>query len=395
VVTLAADDREPDRATASSDSEAAHRRARSGAALPWTALAAAALCVGLLVEVRAAPVRVPMVLASMACLVVAAPLAAAWKSPVVATIGAWAAAAVFAVVVTPLTGMLSPIGLVVLTPFFVAALADRRQSCIGLTVCCLGLVAAFGLSAFPRDLPLLLLAWGAGRVLGERTRLVGQLEATSALLVEQRATALRQAVLDERARVAGDLHDAVGHRLTVLALHAAAVRRMWNSDHGRAEAALATIAEVAEAALAELRQGLVNPEAEGSRAFPLSAVRALVNGARAAGLPVDIRTVDTARELVAVHPAAYRLLQEALTNVLRHAPGAAVRVTLRCSAGRLTVSVENTPGADPTRKGAGGGSGLTGMRRRVESCGGRLTWGCRPDGGFAVHADLPSATVPS
>jgi signal transduction histidine kinase len=353
------------------------------AVLPWTSLAAATMCVGLLVEVNGIAVRVAGPIAVAACLAVATPLAVVWAAPLTATVVLWAAAAGFAAFVHPLAGMFAPIGLVFLPAFFVAALSDRWRSAAGLAVCCLGLLAAFGPAEFAGDVPLLLLSWGAGRVLADRVRLVAELRATTALLADRRETALREAVLEERARVAREVHDAVGHRLTVLALHATAARRLWASDRPRAESALDTIAEVAGAALEELRRSVTVSEPDAP--VPLAAVADLVAGARAAGLTVTLAVDD----VTAVHPAAYRLVQEALTNVLRHAPGAAADVALRIRGDRLEVDVQNSP---PRASGAAdphGGSGLLGLQRRVEQCGGRLSWGPGPDGGFAVAAEFP------
>jgi signal transduction histidine kinase len=358
------------------------------AVLPWTAIAAAALCVGMLVELSGSPARAAAPFVVAGCLAVAAPLAVVWAAPLAATVTLWVAAAGFAAVVHPLSGMFAPIGLVFLPAFFVAALTQGWRTGAGLAVCGVGLLGAFGPADFPGGLALMLLAWAAGRVLADRGRLIGELRATTAQLAARRQLALHEAVLAERARVARELHDAVGHRLTVLALQATAARRLWATDRARAEAALETVAEVAEAARAELRQSVVDGDPAGR--VPLATVAEVIEGARAAGLAVRF-TVDGG--VTAVHPAAHRLVQEALTNVFRHAPGADVQVTVRCADDRLEVQVVNSPAAIPSpvaaRPDLAGGSGLAGLRRRVEQCDGRLTWGRRPDGGFSVAADFP------
>jgi signal transduction histidine kinase len=227
--------------------------------------------------------------------------------------------------------------------------------------------------------------------------LVARLRANTELVATGRAAALRSAVLEERTRVARELHDSVGHRLTVLALHASAARRMWDGDRPRAEAAVATIARVAAEALAELQQGYAGtgtPDAGPD----LAAVQDLVAGARAAGLPVVLQlTGPTAAAPAGTQLTAYRVMQEALTNVLRHAPGASVTVDVRCAGDRLLVDVVNgAPAADrPDVSAPSPGTGLAGMRRRVEACGGQLEWGRRPEGGFTVRAEFPLAVVPA
>ena len=140
------------------------------------------------------------------------------------------------------------------------------------------------------------------------------------------------------------------------------------------------------AALAELQRSVVDDES--TAPVPLRTVVDVVAGARAAGLTVEWGADDGVTD---VHPAAYRLVQEALTNVFRHAPGAAARVTLRRAGDRLEVEVHNSAPPSPARSDLPGGSGLAGLGRRVEQCGGRLAWGAQADGGFTVSADFPAA----
>jgi signal transduction histidine kinase len=361
-------------------------------------VAAAAFAVGMLLGVRtAAGVRVPLPVALLGCLVLAAPLALAWRRPVLATVAVQGVAAVFSAVVLPLPALFAAIGLTFLPPFFGAAFATRRGAVAVLGVCCAGELAWAGGPGTLSNLPVLVLSWAAGLVLAERGRLVAELRETTALLERERESAVRYAVLEERARIAREVHDSVGHRLTVLALQASAARRMWDTDRARAEAAIATIGRVAGEALGELRRAQAG-DAESAGA-DLAAVAELVAGARAAGLPVRLM-VDgpTSGVPAGTQATAYRVVQEALTNVLRHAPGAPVTARLCCTGDRLTVEVRNAaPGEDPGALDAGtvGGSGLAGMRRRVGACGGRLEWGPPPEGGFAVRAEFPLAVVPA
>jgi signal transduction histidine kinase len=345
-----------------------------------------------MIEVRDLPVAVPMPLALLASLVLTAPIALAWRRPLMVASAVWAMAVGFSAAVVPLSGRFTAIGLTVLLPFFVAAFSARRGAAVGLAVCVVGEALVFGLPSLPVDVPLVLLSWIGGVVLAERGRLVGQLRRTTAQLAAGRAAALRSAILGERARVARDLHDSTGHRLTVVALHAAAARRMWEVDRPRARAALATIERVTAEGLGELRQGFAATAAEADP-ISLSALVELVDRARAAGSPVELTLEGATARLPA---AAFRVVQEALTNALRHAPGAPVRASVRCDAEHVAVEVVNATGPAPAPASTGhGGHGLVGMRQRVEACAGRLDWGALPDGGFAVRAELPLATVPA
>ncbi|MGN6131625.1 MAG: sensor histidine kinase, partial [Nocardioidaceae bacterium] len=357
-------------------------------ALPWTSLAAAALAVGLLMTVLAGSPGVPLPLAAAGCLLLAAPLVMVWARPLLVTVLLWLLAAGFTAAVLPLADSLAGAGLCVLGSFLVAVFADRARAVVGLVVSAGGLVLAFGAGGAASAAPLAVLAWLAGAGLHERGRLVHALRHNNALLAEQLERLHRAAAYDERARVARELHDAVGHSLTVIALQAGGARRVAGDDPGRAAATLDALAGVADEGLRELRRGFVGPVGG-------AGVAGLVAGARSAGL--DVRPELTG-DLEALGPesrgAVYRVVQEALTNVLRHAPGAAAQVTVRVAEGTCLVEVRNGAPTDVSTA-ASGGHGLAGMRRRVEACGGWLRWSDLEDGGFVVRAELPLAAVPA
>jgi signal transduction histidine kinase len=356
--------------------------------LPWTALAAAALAVGLLMSVLAGSPLAPLPAAVLACLVLAAPVVAVGARPLGATVLLWLLAAGFAATVLPLADSLAGAGLCVLGSFLVAVFADRRRAVAGLVVSAGGMVLAFGPDGAASAAPLAVLAWLAGAGLHERGRLVHALRHNNDLLADQLERLHRAAAYDERARVARELHDAVGHSLTVIALQAGGARRVAATDPGRARATLDGLAGVAEEGLRELRRGFVDP-------IGGAGVGDLVAGARAAGL--DVRP-ELAGDLDALGPetrgAVYRVVQESLTNVLRHAPGATARVSVRVGEGSCLVEVRNGAPADVSTA-PSGGHGLSGMRRRVEACGGRLRWSTLDDGGFVVSAELPVAAAPA
>jgi signal transduction histidine kinase len=365
-------------------------------ARPWTALAAAAQGAGLLIELHALGPWIPMPLAVFACVGLVLPLALLWAAPLALTALEWLLAVGFGAVVAPLHASTAAIGLLLAVPFAVAALVSLRGSVLGLALCCLGGVVTFG-DEIGGALIICVASWLAGRALRDRAQNVEQLRRNAALLSEQREAIARQSIVLERARLARDLHDAVGHSLTVVALQAGAARRLWNTDPGRAAEVLGTVAGVARDGLRELTGslGIAHVTAPGPGVDSLST---LVAGARLAGLRVQAAMPDTDDVAEWADPdtcaVLYRILQESLTNVLKHAPEAAVRIALHRLGDHSELTVTNTAGRTPGGVG-GSGHGLTGMRERVSAHGGRLDWSRQPDGRFTVHAQLPLAMAPA
>lgn len=361
------------------------------AVLPWAAIAAAAVCIGLLVEVGGAnQARMPLPLALASCFVLAAPIVFSWRRPLVMTAALWALAGLFVLLVAPLNTTFTAISLSFLPPFAVAYLESRGRSLMGLAICCLGELACFGLEAWAGTFAILLFAWIAGRVLRDRSRLVEGLRASNMVLAEERDARLRSALLEERARLARELHDAIGHSLTVIALHGGAARRLWQSDRERAEASLGTIYQVAVEGLTELKMGFSPSAVE----KPTTDIEELVRRAQATGLHVKL-CMDRPMPALSAETEleAYTVLQEALTNVLKHAPGASTEVTVRNAGPDVELVVANSVGTLPPAQATGGGRGLLGMRQRAEACGGRLDWSLSADGGFEVRAQFPAMAV--
>jgi signal transduction histidine kinase len=215
----------------------------------------------------------------------------------------------------------------------------------------------------------------------------------------------RRALLEERARIARELHDVVAHHMSVIVVRAGSASYRLGELPPAATEEFGAIAAEARASLGEMRRLLgVLRQAGGAggehQPQPgLAEVEALVEGARQAGVPVRVDGGPGPTDLPpAVQLTAYRVVQEALSNVLRHAPGAATTVTLSGDAAALRVTVANDPapaGARarhrPVERGhsAGTGQGLVGMRERVAVLGGMLDAGPRPDGGYRVAAVLP------
>jgi signal transduction histidine kinase len=400
VVSLAGADSAPGAASPGADLAGAGPparttpRAASSITMTWTALAAAVVGTGLLLQVRAAPdVHVPIPVALLGCLVIAAPIAVAWRWPLAMTAALWSAAALFSAFVTPLGPKVAAYSLAFVPPFMVAYFADRRRAAAGLGICCLGGLVCFGWAGFAKNwvFVTMLAAWIAGRVLEARSRRVEELRANNQLLAGQGEVSLRHAVAEERARIARDLHDSIGHHLTIIALQAGAARRLWTSDPPKARAALATVVQVAAHGSAELKMGfgsgLVLADGPSPGAPPVTDITALLDNARSAGLPVNADIDGNEADLPdATRLALFRVLQEALTNVLRHAPGAAADVTVRTAGSQVELMVTNSAGDQPSTWAAGDSHGQRGMRQRVEQHGGRLEYGHRPDGGFEVRA---------
>ncbi|WP_230423639.1 sensor histidine kinase [Streptomyces radicis] len=201
---------------------------------------------------------------------------------------------------------------------------------------------------------------------------------------------------EERLRIARELHDVIGHSVSMINVQAGAALHRLEKEPDLAEAALGAIKTSSREILRELRATLevlrrVDEDAPTAPAPGLARADELVASAKLAGLPVAIERSGPERALPApVDLAAYRIVQESLTNAARH--GRAGRVTVRLAYGdrELRVAVEDDGrGAAARRGGAGGGSGIAGMTERARALGGELTAGPRPEGGFAVRARLP------
>lgn len=189
----------------------------------------------------------------------------------------------------------------------------------------------------------------------------------------------------ERARIAREIHDAVGHHATLIAVESAALAATTDDD-GTRDTAL-RLRALAKEALSEMRAalGLLNTEpTPGYEGLP-----SLIERAASAGLAVQYEDEITPPPPPATGRAVYRIVQEALTNVTKHAPGASVRVRLSKQDGQLHVSVVNGPPTTRVPPADQGGHGLHGLRERVTSVGGSLSTTARADGSFAVHAKLP------
>ncbi|MEV0147563.1 MULTISPECIES: histidine kinase [unclassified Nonomuraea] len=254
----------------------------------------------------------------------------------------------------------------------------------------------------------LVAVWGVGRSLRLRRAYMAELKDRAARLERARAADRRAARAEERSRIARELHDVVAHHVSVMTVQASAARRVLASDPELAGEALSAIEETGRMALTEMRN-IVGVLRAGARAElgPQPGTRdlpALVEQTREAGLATGLTVEGPPGPIPAgVDLAAYRLVQEGLTNALRHAgAGATARVTVRYEPRELDVRVEDDGGGPDGGRDAGGGSGadggrgadgsghgLVGIRERVALYGGILSIGPRPGGGFEVRARFP------
>lgn len=207
--------------------------------------------------------------------------------------------------------------------------------------------------------------------------------------------ARRRSVAEERLRIARELHDAVGHHLSLIHVQTTAALRKLGKDPGYSTAeTLGIVSETSQLSLRELRSmvGVLREAGEDSPTGPgpsLAQLPSLVSAAEATGLTVSLRRDGWAELPAAVDAAAYRVVQESLTNVIRHADASAVRINVVTGTNTFAVSITDD-GAARSRTGKTvTGNGLTGMRERAESLGGTFDAGPREDGGFTVEATWP------
>ena len=244
-------------------------------------------------------------------------------------------------------------------------------------------------------IPLLFgIAWLAGFALNARAEQADAAEARAAQAERERETAARIAVAEERARIARELHDIVAHAVSVMVLQVGAVRHKLSEDLSDESDALRGVEGAGRTALAEMRRLLAAMRDDGDdlELGPqpgLDSVGSLVAEVARAGLPVALHVEGEAAPLPrAIELSAYRIVQEALTNALKHAHAHRADVTLRYGPDDLRIEVrDDGSGGGATSNGPG--YGLVGVRERVKIYGGTMTAGAAPEGGFVLDATLP------
>ena len=279
------------------------------------------------------------------------------------------------------------------------ALRDRTQSTAGLAFG-IGITAIVahndpngGIGNFVFTSIVFTIAWTIGFLVSRKFH-EAEIARERALKAEQeREVRARLAVSDERARIARELHDVVGHSVSVMTVQASAARRLLRPHQEKEREALLVVEQTGREALAEMRRlvGVLRRPEEAPALAPqpsLGQIERLVEQTRDAGLPVDLRIEGEPVQLPAgLDLTAYRFVQEGLTNTLKHARAQSAEVLVRYEDGgvELTVSDDGEGGGD----GGGSGHGLVGIRERVSVYGGELDAGPRPGGGFRLRARLP------
>src|SRR5215218_5621667 len=237
---------------------------------------------------------------------------------------------------------------------------------------------------------LLAIGWVLGDNLRTRRAYLREVEHKADRLEREREENARRAAAEEQARIARELHDVIAHNVSVMVVQAAAAGDVFDSQPAKAREALASIEHTGREALTELRRllGAVRTD-DGKVPQPgLGRLPALLDQVRSAGLAVDLTTEGEQQQVpLGIDLSAYRIVQEALTNTLKHAAARRARVVLRYSPSELAIDVVDD-GRGTTRNGDPG-QGLIGMRERVALYDGDLVAGPRAEGGFAVSARFP------
>ena len=342
----------------------------------------------------------PRAINAIAILVYPALLLLRRRAPLAAWLAMLAASVAFTLALTPIPDLSAPVLALIAGSYACAAYVHQRRAQIGLVAGVLAVPAvnlAWGKSAlhdaiFPIAF-FIAAPWLVGRAIRHRSALNRALSEKAERLAAQQEDGARRAVAEERTRIARELHDVVAHSVSVMVIQASAAGRVVERDPARAAESAALIEQTGREALGEMRRlfgALSREDADiALEAQPsLARVEELAANARTAGLEVEVSVEGEPVELPAgLDLAAYRVVQEALTNTIRHAGPARASVAVRYRARRLELEIldDGRGAGDDTD----GGRGLVGMRERVALYGGELRVGERSEGGFAVRATIP------
>jgi signal transduction histidine kinase len=301
---------------------------------------------------------------------------------------------------------------VVIAVYTLAQVQERRRAVLLALLAGTALALARGLLQYrgwsdartALDPALALAALFLGWALASRRAYIAEIEARAVQAERTREEEARRRVDAERLRIARELHDVLAHGIATISVQAGVAVHVLHERPEHAEEALRTIKATSKEALRELR-GILGVLREADESEPreptpgLSQIERLIDTTRHAGVPTQVRISGVCRPLPAtVDLAAYRIVQESLTNVLRHAAGAHALVAIRYAKEEMTISVDDdgrgrANGSVLSAAGHGrtAGHGITGMRERVQALGGELEAGPRASGGFSVRARLPVA----
>jgi signal transduction histidine kinase len=289
--------------------------------------------------------------------------------------------------------------------FLLGLLPVRSQAVVGLVLAVgvMGVVALKdprgSLGGFIAGSVLFVIVWTIAFGLGGKFREADEAKQRAARAEREREERARAAVSEERARIARELHDVVGHSVSVMTVQASAVRRLLRADQQRERDALLIVEQTGREALAEMRRmvGVLRRPEEAPALAPqpsLEHLDRLVEQAREAGLPVELRIEGEPVQLPpGLDLTAYRLVQEGLTNAMKHAHAEQTQVLVRYGEDDIEVSISDDGQGGAAGDAESGGHGLVGMRERVSVYGGELEAGPRPDGGYRLRARLPLAST--
>jgi signal transduction histidine kinase len=292
-------------------------------------------------------------------------------------------------------------GVLLVAAYAVAAYRELREAAIGGAI-----ILGWGAAAMVwDDVPFgdyLFVAiilggvWAAGRTVRSRRQLAVALADKNVLLEHEQEARAKQAVAEERTRIARELHDVVAHNVSVMVVQAGAERRALGDDRPATREALEAIEQTGRQALTEMRRllGMLRKDDDELALAPqpsMEHLELLVSQVREAGMPVELEVEGEPEPLPAgVDLSAYRIVQEALTNALKHAGPARALVRVRYGVDELELEIlDDGPGPAADATNGAGGHGLIGMRERVSMFGGNLAAGERSGGGYSVHARLP------
>jgi signal transduction histidine kinase len=347
----------------------------------------------------------PKALGVVLALLSTAPLAWRARRPLLAATIVLAANGACVYAAAPLQAAFQPFVALVLVAYSVGSRAEGRRALwvpLALAVAAIPMFAAA--VAHGQDvgnaLPSyvwLLAAWAVGRSVRSWRHKSVALEVANRELTEQRELQARAAVTVERGRIARELHDVIAHNVSMMVVQAGAAERVLDGEQPHVRSALDVIAATGRQTVDEMRTLLGVLRADDGRAARkpqpgLADLEQLISGVREAGLPVTFRIEGEPCPLPqALDLSAFRIVQEALTNTLKHAGPAHAAVTVRYEDGSVRLEILDTGSGQPGN-GHGSGHGLVGMRERVSMFGGELEAG-RAGGGFTVRARLPLDTV--
>jgi signal transduction histidine kinase len=243
--------------------------------------------------------------------------------------------------------------------------------------------------------PVFLLVWGAGQALRRWESQSRRLEAALAELARTHQAQTEAVVLDERARIARELHDVVAHNVSVMLIQSGSARLTMRRAPDRAQEALATLETAGRQAMVEMRNlvGILRPREEADDLQPTPGLEALPDlqvTMRRSGLDATIRVVGDRREIPpGLELSAFRIVQEALTNALKHAGRTRACAVVTFGPEQLHLRITNAAPTEPLRRLPPGGHGVVGMRERAALYGGQLQTGPSDDGGYVVDVGFP------